>query len=284
MLCSCSHAAKDAPASIGVPSSKETPIAEKATVWDNKTIIFPEELSFEVKGQKVDYGISNCDYKIVTFTDTSNCTQCSMKLDEWQDVFSEIVSTTNKFVKLCMVISPKDIKLAKRVIMRSNVKYPICFDNRRLLDSLNNFLPDADYQTFLLDSCNNILAIGNPVLDPKVKEKYMSIVRDSVSASPNNHSIYISNKVKYIGAITRPTDTKYIINNNGDRLLLVSGLVTSSPYLKASVNHDSIPPHSDVTLTLTVLPDMPAGEFDYHTDIYTKGDKIPHRLTVCGFK
>ena len=62
------------------------------------------------------------------------------------------------------------------LLERHKFIYPVCFDEEDSLNKLNHFPTDMAFQTFLLNSDNKVLAIGNPI-NPKVKELYLKIIQ-----------------------------------------------------------------------------------------------------------
>jgi len=54
--------------------------------------------------------------------------------------------------------------------------YPVCFDEKDDFNRLNHFPGEMTFQTFLLDKDNKVVAIGNPVHNPKLKELYLKIL------------------------------------------------------------------------------------------------------------
>ena len=54
--------------------------------------------------------------------------------------------------------------------------HPVAVDRNNTFGLLNNLPKKVEYHTFLLDSDNRVLAIGNPVLNPKIKELYKRII------------------------------------------------------------------------------------------------------------
>lgn len=59
---------------------------------------------------------------------------------------------------------------------------------------MNNFPSDMSFQTFLLDEDNKVVAIGNPVHNPKVKELYLKIIQEG-KVEQGNKTEVINTKV-----------------------------------------------------------------------------------------
>ena len=71
LLCSC--------------HSRRKEIARIVEEWKNKEVIFPDPLLVKVQGRDTILpDFQERKYKILNYIDTSGCTECRMKLAEWQ--------------------------------------------------------------------------------------------------------------------------------------------------------------------------------------------------------
>lgn len=69
--------------------------------WQEKEIIFPEELIFTKYGKDtVKYNIPVSDYKIIMYVDSVGCTECKLQLYKWKDFITEVDSLTNGAVPI----------------------------------------------------------------------------------------------------------------------------------------------------------------------------------------
>ena len=69
------------------------------------------------------------------------------------------------------------MKLA--LIKNSRVNYPIILDTLGQFAKLNPHLPkNKALHTFLLDENNNVILVGNPLHNKKIKEMFYRIVED----------------------------------------------------------------------------------------------------------
>ena len=79
LLCSC--------------HSRRKEIARIVEEWKNKEVIFPDPLLVKVQGRDTILpDFQERKYKILNYIDTSGCTECRMKLAEWQLLKQEIDS------------------------------------------------------------------------------------------------------------------------------------------------------------------------------------------------
>ncbi|GAB6011595.1 hypothetical protein [Viscerimonas tarda] len=78
---------------------------------------------------------------------------------------------------------PKDTKELKFLLRRDRLEYPVFIDERNQIDSLNHFPKQQEYQCFLLNKENKVVAMGNPTMNPKIWELYKNIIRGDTTAT-----------------------------------------------------------------------------------------------------
>lgn len=66
-----------------------------------------------------------------------------------------------------------DLREVRYLLKQAGMDYPVCIDTGHRLNRLNNFPNDRQFQTFLLDRQNRVMAMGNPALNPAVRELYI---------------------------------------------------------------------------------------------------------------
>jgi hypothetical protein len=62
--------------------------------------------------------------------------------------------------------------------------YPIYIDTADELNRINRFPSNPQFQCFLLDKDNKVLAVGNPANNPKIRELYKQIITGEISYKP----------------------------------------------------------------------------------------------------
>lgn len=93
-----------------------------------------------------------------------------------------------RFSAVPFVFFPKKVTEIYQSLLLDRFKYPVCIDKEDSLNKLNNFPHNMAFQTFLLNKNNKVMAIGNPILNPKIKELYMKIIQgeEIVQANEDN--------------------------------------------------------------------------------------------------
>ena len=76
-------------------------------------------------------------------------------------------------VPFILCLHTTDVEEMRRIVKKDNFQYPVFIDEKGTFDALNHFPTNMTFQTFLLDKDNKIVAIGNPILNPMVKELYL---------------------------------------------------------------------------------------------------------------
>lgn len=157
-------------------SCKESETQEYARLvkdWNGRELIFPDSSIFTIHGlDTVDFKISHAKFKIVTYIDSTGCTSCKLQLKKWINFINEIDSLTENKTQFLFYFNLKNIEELKYMTQRENFVYPICIDKKDEINKLNKFPSKSMFQTFLLDSKNKVIAIGNPIYNPKIRELY----------------------------------------------------------------------------------------------------------------
>ena len=161
LLCSCKESEKEK-------------IARLVREWDGKEISFPSHSVFTIQGKDtVDFSFADAEYKIVTYIDSVGCTSCKLQLPRWKEFMHEVDSLAQGKVPFVFYFHPKDVKELRYITRRDAFTYPVCLDEKDDFNALNRFPGEMTFQSFLLNRENKVIAIGNPVHNPKVKELYL---------------------------------------------------------------------------------------------------------------
>lgn len=54
--------------------------------------------------------------------------------------------------------------------------YPVCVDTLDSFNKLNHFPDDVRFQTFLLNKENKVVAVGNPIHNPNIRDLFLNII------------------------------------------------------------------------------------------------------------
>ena len=266
--------------------SREEAMLRLVNEWNGKEIKFPSRSVFTIQGKDtVDFEFKDADYKVVTYIDSVGCTSCKLQLHHWKQLVAEVDSLTGGSVPFLFYFHPKDMKELRYLTRRDKFTYPVCFDEQDELNRLNRFPSDMTFQTFLLDKENKVVAIGNPILNPKVRELYMGSITGTRSAKPSGQTTEVSVNQTVMDFGSFPKDEKqersFVLTNTGKGLLVVHDVTTSCGCTKVEYSKQPVRPGE--TLELKVIYEAEdTGYFSKTVTVYCNVENSPLRLKVRG--
>ena len=266
--------------------SREEAMLRLVNEWNGKEIKFPARSVFTIQGKDtVDWEFGNADYKVVTYIDSVGCTSCKLQLPRWKKMVAEVDSLTNGRVPFLFYFHPKDRKELRYLTRRDDFTYPVCFDERDELNRLNQFPTDMTFQTFLLDEDNKVVAMGNPIHNPKVKELYLSLITGSRSSKSSGQTTSVSVNQTELDFGSFPKEEKqecsFALTNTGKGLLVIQDITTSCGCTK--VEYSKEPVRLGGVLEVKVIYEAEKAEhFNKTVTVYCNTKDSPLRLTVKG--
>ena len=266
--------------------SKEEAMLRLVNEWNGKEIRFPSRSVFTIQGKDTaNFEFKDADYKVVTYIDSVGCTSCKLQLHRWKEMVAEVDSLTDERVPFLFFFHPKDMKELRYLTRRDNFTYPVCLDERDELNRLNQFPSDMTFQTFLLDKENKVVAIGNPILNPKVKELYLKLITGSRSEKSQGAKTQVSvNHAELdFGSFpkTEKQERSFVLTNTGTGLLVVHDVTTSCGCTKVKYNKQPVRPGETIELKV-IYEAEEAGHFNKTLRVYCNADNSPLRLIVKG--
>ena len=266
--------------------SREEAMLRLVNEWNGKEIKFPSRSVFTIQGKDtVDFEFVDADYKVVTYIDSVGCTSCKLQLPRWKQLIEEVDSLTGGSVPFLFYFHPKDLKELRYYTRRDDFTYPVCFDEKDELNQLNQFPLEMAFQTFLLDRDNKVVAMGNPVLNPKVKELYLSLVtgnRSSQSSRPTT-KVSVNQTELDFGTFSKEEkqERSFVLTNTGNGLLAIQDIVTSCGCTKVEYSKEPVRPGGTLEVKVTYEAEQ-AEYFNKTITVYCNAEDSPLRLTVKG--
>ena len=255
--------------------------------WDGKEIVFPAQAVFTVQGRDtVDFRWQAVPYRIMTYVDSLGCASCKLQLPKWKQLIAETDSLFGK-EKLSYVFffHPKDARELTYLTRRDGFTYPVCFDREDAFNRVNRFPSEMALQTFLLDKDNRVVAIGNPVHNPQVKELYLNIIggKRSASTGTKQTSVSLSERDVQFGSflMSERQERKVTLKNTGDAPLVIHGVDTSCGCTHVEYSQRPVRPGEETTLLIVYEADE-AGHFHKTVDVYCNTADAPLRISVTG--
>lgn len=126
--------------------------------------------------------------KLVHYVDSATCSSCFLHKAATNDFLHRMSALpSNEFFNV-FIISPGD---------KAKKKLEIAFREKRIpqtifVDSANVFMeansnipPESMYHTFLLDESNNVILVGNPMVNKQIEDMMLAIVEEKLGKKLN---------------------------------------------------------------------------------------------------
>ena len=266
--------------------SKEEAMLRLVGEWNGKEIKFPSHSTFTVQGKDtVEFTFSDADYKVLTYIDSVGCTSCKLQLHRWKEWVHEVDSLTGGQVPFLFYFHPKDMKELRYLTRRDGFSYPVCFDEKDELNRLNQFSSDMTFQTFLLDRDNRVVAIGNPIHNPKVKDLYLDLITGKETSKPTGTTTTVAVNQTTIDFGIFPQSEKqersFVLTNTGNQVLVIQDVTTSCGCTKVEYSKEPVRPGASLELKVIYEAEQ-ADHFNKAITVYCNAENSPLRLTIKG--
>lgn len=257
--------------------------------WGNREIIYPSQMFFTILGHDTisTYPILNTHYSIVTYIDSIGCISCKLQLGKWMNFISELDSLMNSSVPVYFFLHPKDREEIIAILNRSHFNYPVCIDENDSLNLLNHFPQDMSFQTFLLDKDDKVITIGNPVLNPKIKDLYFNILLDKSTLKEVGQvpmtKIAVSEQMINMGNFSWKDNQEKVvtIKNVGYSPLVIEEVLTSCGCIVAVYDKKPVLPKDSTGIKIRYRAEYPE-HFNKTITVYCNGEGAPLKLKITG--
>lgn len=277
VICSCRE----------LPSKR---ISELVIEWNDKKIVYPDQMYFTVFGQDtvIQNSISSNKYSIITYADSIGCMSCKLQLRKWKAFISEIDSLAKFSVPVYFFLHPKNLDEMFLVLKREQFDYPVCIDVNDSLNILNHFPEEMQFQTFLLDQNNRVIAIGNPVHNFKIRELYLKIISgndDSTLILDEKLQTDIRVEQESIDMGTFDWHEEqvvyFVLFNMGKECLVIDDVTTSCGCTTVEYSKEPIRPGRKTSLKVKYKSDHPE-YFNKTITVYCNATNSPLRFEISG--
>jgi len=264
-------------------------IAKFVEEWSGKMVSFPSDLKFFSYDEEVTSLLQNkWDYAVLSYTDSMGCTSCKLQLNRWRSFINETDTLLEKRIAYLFIIHPFERKELIQLLKEYKFDYPVCIDEENVFNKQNH-LPENDvFQTFLLDENNKVLAIGNPVLNPAVKELYLKIIqgktlRDESEDKQIVTTVSLESTVLSMGDFAWQEERQGIfrLKNTGEKPLVIQDVITSCGCLTVDYPQEPVMPGKEAVIGVTYKADSP-GYFNKVVTVYCNTEDAPIKLRVSG--
>ena len=270
---------------VSCQESEKERIARLVNEWEEKEILFPAHSVFTIQGKDtVEFNYLDADYKVITYVDSIGCTSCKLQLYRWKELIAEFDSVTLGKVPFLFYFHPKDMKELRYLTRRDAFTYPVCFDEKDEFNRLNRFPSDMTFQTFLLNRDNKVIAIGNPVLNPQIKELYLSNLTGEEQQEESSVTEVGTSETEFdFGTFPMAEKQEHVfrLKNKGSSLLVVHDVVTSCGCTKVEYGKEPVRPGESLELKV-IYEAYEAGRFIKTVTVHCNTKDSPIRLRIMG--
>ena len=249
-----------------------------------KEVKYPDYLTYQICDTPIDYDFEDADFKIVTYLDSTGCCPCRMKLSEWNDFINELKETSENQVNFMMIINSTMTDEIQRELNINGFKHPIAFDEKNDFGALNQMPTDITMQTFLLDSENKILAVGNPVLNPNIKKLYLKkIFNTNTDKHISNHRVCGHPSVP-LGVMSIEDSIRVSVEliNRDSITLNMEDIIPSCDCLEVITSCRSLAQGQKASVDVKITPTQ-QGIYHQYLNIFFQGIENPETITFHGY-
>ena len=241
--------------------SREKEVMTLLNEWVGKEILYPKNLLIcnDSSGNSLE-----SKYKVFIYTDSLGCVSCKLNLAKWRTFISMVDSVAPGNVRALFVFQPKRINELRMLLKNENFSYPLYIDKDDQFNKLNHFPSEMEFQTFLLDKDNKVLAIGNPVLNPKVKELYLKIIQGKPLQDDSKDKQVMTTVSLEATALSmsdfawqEERQGTFRLKNTGEKPLVIQDIVTSCGCLTVDYPQEPVMPGKEAVLRVTYKADSP---------------------------
>lgn len=184
----------------------------------------------------------------------------------------------NQSVALVILAATKDVKKLKYMTKRYDFRHTVIYDGEDRINGMDRFPDDPKLQTFLLDSRNRVVTIGNPLDTRELANLYLSSIGNG--SDPELEEVEFQHDFGIVGKDIEVNHTFNMTNTLPDTLK-VRKVITSCECTGASISQNIIPPGVEYSVTTTFHDTVP-GEFLRTVTVYFENNKPEIHIELTG--
>ncbi|GHT87646.1 hypothetical protein FACS189474_0960 [Bacteroidia bacterium] len=268
--------------------NKKTEAERIVKEWMGKEIQFPDDYQCSILGNDTTSNfcknLFQKEYKILLYVDSTGCSDCRLKLLQWKQLIEESDSIFQGKVSFLFFFQPKNKKEIAFLFKRDHFDYPAFIDMNNTIDQINRFPQAANYQCFLLNQENKVVAIGNPVLNPKIWDLYkQTITGKSPDSKPSLTTVSIAQPEMELSGMQKgkKSATVFKLKNTGNTPLLITHVNTSCGCTVPVWDKSPIEPNQETEIRVEITPEE-SGFFHKTIQVYCNVENEIIPLTIKG--
>lgn len=245
-----------------------------------QSIILPSNIEVQLNGKSINFNNESSDFSIICYVASKGCVPCQMKLLEWKNLIDEFKGAEDVDVNFLMILEKNSDSIAS-AIKTTSFDHPVALDKEGAFMQINRLPTQSKYHTLLLDDNNDIIAVGNPVINPKVKNIYRNVIFGSEYGVTqdicpiNVHNVGLLNKDDSV-------KTVFHIENKGKEMLTIQDVVPSCSCISAIIEKNEIAPNEVIDVMVCYHSGLVSGAFRQYIDLFYNEKSMPVRLTIYG--
>ena len=274
---------------ISCQESESDRISHLVKEWEGKEIVFPEECSFSIYGKEACAAPAlDAPFKIVYYVDSVGCLSCKLNLRKWKSFMQEVDSLSEDKVSFFFYFHPKknDQAALNNELKGNNFEIPVCIDKGDLFCRQNQLPETESFHAFLLDEQNKVSVIGNPILNPSVRELYFQVLTGTNAKHKNVEvtQVSLSKERLELGSlkIGQTFSDSITIRNIGNNPLIIRDVITSCDCLTANVSSTNVTFGDSTDLRVEFTPEE-TGEFFKDVFIYCNIEDSSVHVQLHGY-
>lgn len=179
------------------------------------------------------------------------------------------------------IVNTRNLKGLMAKLRCDHFLNPIVIDPENAFYRTNNLPPKSEYHCFLLDSENRIIAIGNPVLNPKIRDIFMQYI-NADNENQKINEIFV-HPAKALGVVRngQSLSKSFYLNTEDSAQYTLQAIVPSCDCVDATIEPLNEPGILNVNVNFSAYnEDEP---FSRYVDIFFNEKDEPERLIVYGY-
>ncbi len=258
-------------------SSGKTDYESAILEWTGREIVFPDSMRLAGGGVFVK---EPSDFTIVAYYDSEGCTGCRMRLPKWLDYIKILEDYAESDIKVYMIVAPEIKRDLIGTVNRLGLGETVVVDSSGQFPSLNSMTEDPLLQTFLLDSDNRVVLVGNPFDSPVLERLYLKAIgidEDIISDRRETVASYDFGKIRPGESVSHT----FRLTNDSDRTLRIKEVGSSCPCTEGHVSTWLIQPGKEYELTV-LFGDTVKGPFERMIILKYENNLPEKRFVVSG--
>lgn len=274
---------------LSCKESEDKKLLRQVREWQGKTILFPDSMPLTSYGEDTvitQYRKKLYPYTILNYVDTIGCVSCRLQLSRWKSLIKELQTDYPDKVNCLMVFYSNQKRRFIKYLQNNEFDSFVFMDDTDTLNKMNNFLQGEDFRTFLLDENNKVKALGNPVLNPKIRNLYLSIISDGkapiTSKRPLAEVDISTNRIDFGDfPYEEKQETEIVITNVGVNLLVIDDIVSSCSCITVKFEKKKIRVGESVMIKIIYQGNAPE-LLNERLDIFCNIPKAPLSIKIMG--